>query len=89
MHASYDCMSSMLSIYAGTADHAVWVQVVKKATPPLIHPHFNEHASIEVHVLINSHIETCMSKLCSCMILVNKLIMKSFYMKHSGQLIDV
>ena len=49
------------AIYAGAAEHAVWVQAVKKATPPLIHPHFNEHASIEVHVLINSHIETCMS----------------------------
>ena len=25
----------------------VWVQAVKKATTPLIHPHCNEHASIE------------------------------------------
>ena len=46
IYASYDCIFH--AIYAGAV---VWVQAVKKATPPLIHPHFNEHASIEVHVL--------------------------------------
>ena len=73
----------------------MWVQADKKATPPLIHSHFNEHASIEVHVLnvqLIAHIETCMSlKLCLCMILVIimvEILIKS-YMKHLGQLTDV
>ena len=47
MHASYACMSSMLYMQELHAEqlksikHAVWVQVVKKATPPLIHPHIS------------------------------------------------
>ena len=43
--------SSMLYMQELLNKYAVWVQAVKKATPSLIHPQFNEHASIEVHVL--------------------------------------
>ena len=38
--------SSMLYIQELLNKYAVWVQAVKKATPPLIHPQFNEHACI-------------------------------------------
>ena len=38
MHASHDCMSSILYMQELLNKHAVWAQAVKKATPPLIHP---------------------------------------------------
>ena len=36
--------SSMLYMQELLNKYAVWVQAVKKATPPLIHPQFNEHS---------------------------------------------
>ena len=46
IYASYDCIFHAIDMQELLNKYAVWVQAVKKATPPLIHPHFNEHACI-------------------------------------------